>query len=111
MHETNPALAFALAVKHFLAAQERPTDTHMLAQITQPHRRQAHHEPSGESGADPEHRTPWRYLGHRGVDIAVEHLRIVKPGAGETEVLGHRHVFPRIDTRWAIKSEFHERNW
>ncbi|HEX4208966.1 MAG TPA: hypothetical protein VHY56_01125 [Candidatus Binataceae bacterium] len=41
MHEMNPALAFALAVKHFLTTQQRPADTHVLAEVVQSHRRQA----------------------------------------------------------------------
>src|SRR5260370_12633931 len=55
---------------------------------------------------------PFRLLGrerHADVDVAVDHLRVVKPCVREAVVLGDAEVLPRVRTGWVCDSEFHGR--
>src|SRR6266851_7134247 len=55
---------------------------------------------------------PFRLLGrerHADVDVAVDHLRVVKPCVREAVLLGNDEVLPRVRTSWVCDSEFHGR--
>src|SRR6266851_2174269 len=55
---------------------------------------------------------PFRLLGrecHVDVDVAVDHLRVVKPCVCEAVLLGNDEVLPRVRTSWICDAEFHGR--
>src|SRR5277367_2478888 len=117
MEKADHALALALAVEHFFAAQQLAAHLDVLAHTLEPDGRQAHRVASGKAGANTQYRTAWReevdgrdrmrsdrldaiggdrhagaeldslrmFGGERQayVDVAVDHLRIVKPGVAE----------------------------
>ena len=141
MEKADRALALALAVHHFLAAQQLAAHLDILAHPFELDRRQAHRIASGKAGADTQHRAARREqvdgrdrMGgdrldavggnrHAGaeldslrmlggereayVDVAVDHLRIVKPGVTEAVILGYHQVFPGIRTGRVCDREFH----